>query len=93
MDHGEDIQSALAREMKEEVNLEGSFSYSIISVDEPAYLQVHDFWQVRLIFKLTPLTMEFSPGDDADEITFINPEVFKDSTSEVERRIYQYIKK
>src|SRR5690606_2413169 len=60
MDHGEEIQFALAREMKEEVNLEGDFSYSVISVDEPSYLQAHNFWQVRLIFQLNPVNMKFS---------------------------------
>lgn len=91
MDHGEGIQSALAREMKEEVNLEGDFSYSIIAVDEPSYLHAHNFWQVRLIYQLNHTNMEFSAGDDADEIKFINPDSFKDSASEVEHRIYKYV--
>ena len=90
MDHGENLKSAIAREMKEEVNLNGNFEYKVISVDDPAYLRNHDFWQVRLIFELRPADMFFSAGEDGDEVAFMNPELFKDSDSEVERRIYQY---
>ena len=90
MDHGEDITTVIAREMKEEVNLEGEFTYQIISVDEPAYLENHDFWQVRLIFKVHPRNMIFSAGEDGDEIAFIAPEEFQHSSSDTERRIYKY---
>jgi ADP-ribose pyrophosphatase YjhB (NUDIX family) len=90
MDHGEDIKSALAREMKEEVNLEGDFTYRIITTDEPAYLETHSFWQLLLIFAITPSNYTFSAGDDGDEIAFMSPNSFKDSTKEVERRIYRY---
>lgn len=90
MDHGEDLEASIAREMKEEVNLEGPFTNKIISIDEPAYLQAHNFWQVRLIFELKPEHMKFSPGEDGDEVEFIDPINFKDSSSEVERRIYKY---
>lgn len=90
MDHGEDLRAAIAREMKEEANLEGFFTYKIISVDEPAYLQAHDFWQVRLIFEVTPKNMNFSPGDDGDEVKFMDPNLFENSSSEIEQRIYTY---
>lgn len=90
MDHGENIESALARELKEEVNLEGAFTYRIISFDEPAYLKEHDFWQVRIIFEVIPEHMEFSPGEDGDEITFIDPAKLEDSDSVLERRMYNY---
>lgn len=90
MDHSEDLRLAIAREMKEEVNLEGDFSYKILYVDEPAYLKTHDFWQVRLIFTVDPETMQFSAGEDGDEVAFIDPKVFENSDHEVERRIYKY---
>ncbi len=92
MHHGEDIKSAIARELEEEVSLSGNFDYKIIAVDEPVYLQPHNFWQVRLIFELRPIDMSFSAGEDADEIAFMNPVSFMNSQSEVERRIYRYIK-
>jgi 8-oxo-dGTP pyrophosphatase MutT (NUDIX family) len=92
MDHSENIRLAIAREMKEEVNLEGDFTYKILHVDEPAYLKAHDFWQVRLIFAVKPELMQFSAGEDGDEVAFIDPMTFEKSESEVERRIYRYAK-
>lgn len=90
MDHGENIKIAIAREMQEEVSLEGDFTYKIIAVDDPAYLEIHDFWQVRLIYELRPENMQFHAGEDGDEIAFLHPHTLKDSLSEVERRIYTY---
>lgn len=90
MDHGEDIRSAIAREMKEEVNLDGDFSYKIIDVDEPGHLLAQNIWQVRLIFELKPTSLLFSSGDGGDEISFMDASVFENSESTVERRIYRY---
>jgi len=93
MDHGEDLKTAIAREMQEEVNLADDFQYRVIAVDEPAYLNAHDFWQLRLIFQVLPVNMTFSAGEDGDEVAFIAPEFFRDSDSDVERRIYAYSQK
>ncbi len=90
MDHGEDIKSAIAREMKEEVKLEGDFTFKIIDVDEPAHLSPQNFWQLRLIFEVEPNVMLFSPGDDGDEVAFMDAQMFKASESATERRIYDY---
>ncbi len=90
MDHGEDLRTAIAREMKEEVNLNGSFNFRILHVDEPTYLENHDFWQVRLIFEIKPQILSFSPGEDSDETSFVNPQQLKDSNEDVERLIYYY---
>jgi 8-oxo-dGTP pyrophosphatase MutT (NUDIX family) len=90
MDHGEDIRSAIAREMREEVNLEGDFTYKILDVEEPAYLQPHDFWQLRLIFEVIPRNMQFSAGEDADKVAFMDPSTFENSESKTERRIHHY---
>jgi len=90
MDHGEDIRTAIAREMHEEVNMTGAFEYKIIDVDEPAHLDMHNFWQLRLVFEVTPHRYDFSPGDDGDEVAFKPAEEFKDSSSPTERRIYRY---
>lgn len=90
MDHGESLKAAIAREMHEETNLEGDFTYQIIAVEEPKHLDGLNFWQIRLIFVLKPQVMDFSPGDDGDEIAFKHPQLFKNSASRVERRVYQY---
>lgn len=91
MDHNEDIKSAIAREMKEEVNLEGNFEYKIIATDDPALVK-HGFWQVRLIYELKPENMKFSAGEDGDEVAFVHPDSLKDSAFPVEQRIYEYAK-
>ena len=88
MDHGEDIKTAIAREMKEEVNLTGDFSYKIVHVDDPAELKNAKVLQVRLIFIIRPEIMEFSPGDDGDEIAFIPLERLK----EIDEPKYDYLK-
>lgn len=90
MDHGEDIKSTIAREMKEEVNLEGYFDFRIIEVEEPAHLNKHNFWQLRLIFEVLPRTMQFTAGEDGDEVAFKDPNEFKNSDLEIEQRIYKY---
>ena len=88
MDHGEDIKTAIAREMKEEVNLTGDFSYKIVHVDDPAELKNAKVLQVRLIFVIRPEVMEFSPGDDGDEIIFMSLERLK----EIDGPKYDYLK-
>ena len=89
MDHGEDFKTAISREMKEEVNLEGDFRYDVIAVDEPE-LAKHNFWQIRLVYLLKPETMQFSAGEDGDEIAFMAPDLFKHSDSQYERSVYRY---
>lgn len=90
MDHDEDIKTAIAREMKEEVALSGDFTYKVLYVENPKYLKTYHFWQIRLIFAVTPENMQFSPSEDSDEVAFINPDQFKDSASTAERCIYNY---
>ena len=87
MDHGEDIKTALAREMKEEVNLTGDFTYQVVHVDDPKLLQHAKVLQVRLIFIITPENMKFSPGVDADEVAFISFENLK----VIDEKQHQYI--
>ena len=91
IDHGEDIKLAIAREMKEEVNLEGDFTYTIIDVVDPIRLATRDFWQLRLIYEVKPINMNFSAGEDGDEVAFMQADMFKNSEHETERRIYSYV--
>ncbi|NCC19514.1 NUDIX hydrolase [Candidatus Saccharibacteria bacterium] len=90
MDHGETITSALARELHEEVNVIGGFTWHIITAEEPAYLANHDFWQLRLIIEVLPETLVFSVGEDGDEVAFMAPETFRTSTRDAERCIFTY---
>ena len=91
MDHGENIKSAIARELDEEVCLKGDFTYQVIAVDEPKIMSSAKIWQLRLIFEIIPVEMSFKPGDDGDEISFIDPSTLKESDNPVERQIYDYL--
>jgi 8-oxo-dGTP diphosphatase len=90
IDHGESIRKAMARELKEEVNLSGDFTYKVISVDEPAFLAGGNVWQVRIVFAVTPAVMQFSPGEDGDEVMFVKPDTLKNSSHDAERSVYLY---
>ena len=93
MDHTENIKAAIAREMKEEVNLEGDFSYEVLEIEDPTYVPMHNFWQIRMVFVILPLNMNFSAGEDSDEVAFIDPETLKDSKSPFERYVHYYAQK
>ena len=90
MDHGETITSALARELHEEVNVIGRFTWRIITADDPWPLRRIDAWQLCLIIEVVPEIFEFSAGEDGDEVAFMDPEAFKTSVKDVERCIYAY---
>lgn len=87
MDHGEDIKTAISREMKEEVNLTGNFTYQVVHVDDPALLVHSKILQIRLIFIIRPEIMVFSPGSDGDEVAFLSLERLK----EIDEPKYNYV--
>lgn len=90
MDHGEDFKTAIARELKEEVNMIDDFQFRIVEVENPAYLAELNFWQMRMIFAVIPENMSFSPGEDGDEVAFYPPSHFEKSDSKTERRVHEY---
>ncbi len=90
MDHGEDIKTAISRELNEEVSLKGNFRYRIIATENPHFLEHANVWQVRLIFEVVPENMLFAAGDDGDEVVFIDPKELRNSDILAERRVYEY---
>ena len=88
MDHGENVKTALAREMKEEVSLTGEFSYHIVHVDEPTHFDSRDIWQIRLVFEVIPENLVFEVGEDGDEVMFSSIDTFKDSDKPAEQRLH-----
>lgn len=90
MDHGESVKSAIAREMKEEVNLTGDFTYKIVHADDPKELENIKISQIRLIFIVKPEIMEFSPGEDGDEVAFMSLDQLK-SVDKVEHAYLRMI--
>ena len=90
LDHGETIKDALIRELYEEVGFKGDLEYEPIHVGEPHILQHLKIYQMRLTFLVKPSNFDFKPGDDGDELTFVDPTIFKDSDLESEQSIYQH---
>lgn len=91
MDHGETIKQALAREMREEVSLEGDFNYRVIAVEDPGLIESSNILQIRLIFQIIPENMNFMPGVDADDVQFIDHELLRDSNNFAESKVYEYV--
>lgn len=91
IDHGESIKEALARELREEVSLNGDFTHKVIFVEDPRFLPNHNLYQMRITFLIENYDgNDFAPGDDGDDIMFIDPKDFKDSQIATERKIYEY---
>lgn len=90
MDRNESIKGAIARELHEEVGFTGNFSYQVIAVEEPAFLQHANVWQIRIVFAVKPDNIMFEAGEDGDELRFINPEELKNSENEAEQKAYEY---
>lgn len=90
LDHDETIKQALARELKEEVSLIGSFEYETILAEDPHYLENHNLYQMRITFLVKPTVMNFEPGDDGDEVQFIDPVEYERSDLFTERKIFEY---
>lgn len=90
IEHGETIKEALARELYEEVSLEGDFEYETLLAEDPRYLESHNLYQMRITFLVKPVVMTFKPGDDGDEVQFIDPLVYEKSDLITERRIFEY---
>ncbi len=90
IDHGESIKEGLARELFEEVSYTGEFEYEPVHVSEPHVLSELGITQIRLTFLVKPENFNVAPGEDGDEIMFIDPSEFKDSAIDTERNIYEY---
>lgn len=90
MDHEESLKDAIARELHEEVGLTGDFTYRVIAVEEPSFLEHANVWQTRLVFEVKPENMPFEAGEDGDEILFIGPGTLKSSDNLVEQKVYEY---
>ncbi len=91
MDHDEDIKTALARELYEEVGLTGEFRHRIVAVEDPHFLPHARMYQMRLIFEVIPETLPTQPGSEADEIDYIDHETLRDSDNTAEKFAYRHV--
>ena len=79
MDHGETVKQCLARELKEEIDYDGDFSYEVIEVeDQSHHLEAADIMQMSIAFWVQPEAMAFAAGEDCDEIAFMKVDEFAD---------------
>lgn len=92
IEHGEGIEESIARELLEEVNFKGDFEYKIIKIHDPVKLLTRDVWQIKIVILLKVDSFNFSVGNDADEIKYIDPSELKLSNQESESRIVEYVK-
>lgn len=90
IDYGETVQASIQRELKEEINYQGNFTYEVLAIDDPFKLQTRDVWQIKVILNVQLDSMEIGVGDDADEVAFIDPGIFKNSEHGPEQQIYRY---
>lgn len=87
IEHGETLEEALARELHEEVSLKGDFEFEILLAEDPRFLEPFKMYQKRITFLVTPSSMDFTPGDDGDEIQFIDADIYENSELWTERQI------
>jgi len=90
IEHGETIKEALARELYEEVSLEGDFEYETLLAEDPRYLEGHNLYQMRITFFVRPSSMVFDRGSDGDEVQFVDADLYEKSDLWTERQIFMF---
>lgn len=91
MYYGESIRDCLARELAEEVNLRGDFTFEPIDIIEtPDFLPNIQVYQVKIIMRVYPEIVEFSPGEDGEAVAFMAPNELEESI--VSDRILRYLR-
>lgn len=90
MDHGETVKQALARELSEEVSLNGDFTYAPVLIEDPKLLPELQLYQVRIVCVVKPEDLFFEVGEDGDTLQFVDPTTFKNAEKAVERKIFEY---
>ncbi len=90
IDHGETIKGALARELYEEVSMKGDFDYQTILTEDPHYLEGGNLYQIRVTFIVKPDVFDFGPGEDGDEVKFVDPVTYKNSEIIAEQKVFEY---
>ncbi len=74
MDYGETVESSLKRELLEEVGYRGDLRYQLFDASEQMYIERLDVNQICFYCRVWPDNFDFAPGEEGDEIMFIDPE-------------------
>jgi 8-oxo-dGTP pyrophosphatase MutT (NUDIX family) len=92
MDHGESVHEALRRELYEEVLIDTPFHETLVD-SATMYLESKEAWLLWLVFNVTVEDIKFGVGQDADEVAFMDPTIFKDSVYRSEQLVYEFAMK
>lgn len=92
IDHGESVHDALKRELYEEVLITSDFSEKLLDT-ESMYLEKTEAWLLWLVYEVEVENLKYGVGEDADEVAFINPDTFKDSSYRSEQLVYKLASK
>lgn len=93
LDHGESVDEGFRRELREELNFDPSVTYDVTTLGHDVmYLPSRKGWQFWVLFRVRFETLpEFLPGEDADDVGFVDPTGFKDSPYRSQRLMYKWL--
>ena len=90
-DHGETDIECLKRELYEEIGYEGELTaHPVATTQELIFMPTKQAWLLWIVYDVTLATMDFSIGEESDEVAFVNPESFKSSTALGEQLVYKF---
>lgn len=90
IDHGEPLPAALKRELYEEVLIKTRAEPTFLGIDT-FYVENKERWQMWLVYKLAPEDgFTYGVGEDADEVAFMDPKLFKHSGARSEKLVYKW---
>lgn len=78
LDNGESAHDGLKRELYEEIGLTSEFSERLASM-QTRWLEHKQAWLMWLVYEIKYDKLDYSIGDDGDEVYWISPENLDDS--------------
>ena len=79
-----DFESSLKRELYEEVGYKGDLRYQLFDASDEMYIERIDANQICFYCRVWPENFDFIPGEEGDEMMFIDPEELLLQESEVD---------